>query len=125
MKVIGGVKSAHHFTQYAKMKKETDYEQFLDTLEHDRPNTDWPQGLKALWYDAKGDWGSAHDIAEQMHDSLGSWIHAYLHRKEGDQWNAAYWYRRANRAVATCSLAEEHKSMVLSILPMANNRSNP
>src|SRR5262249_50412517 len=51
--------------------------------------------LRALWHDAQGDWTRAHEIAQEVEDSTGAWVHAYLHRKEGDLGNAGYWYRRA------------------------------
>lgn len=63
--------------------------------------------LAALWHDAQGDWEAAHDIAQDIHTRDGSWLHAYLHRKEGDQWNAGYWYRLAGKPVFTGSLEEE------------------
>jgi hypothetical protein len=53
--------------------------------------------LQALWHDARGDWSAAHDLAQEDHSAAGSWVHAYLHRKEGDADNAAYWYPRAGR----------------------------
>ena len=53
--------------------------------------------LLALWWDARGDWKRAHEIAQDVSDADGAWVHAYLHRKEGDLGNAAYWYRRAGR----------------------------
>ena len=87
------------------------YSGFLETLKHEGPGSDWPEGLKALWYDAKGNWKGSHDIAQEMHNSLGSWIHAYLHRKEGDEFNAGYWYRRAGRTFPQISLKEEHEEL--------------
>ncbi len=54
--------------------------------------------LVALWHDAKGDWARAHEVAQDIDDATGSWVHAYLHRKEGDEGNAAYWYRKAGQA---------------------------
>jgi hypothetical protein len=56
--------------------------------------------LLALWHDARGDWTAAHETAQAIETPLGSWIHAYLHRKEGDLSNAGYWYRRAGRPEA-------------------------
>ncbi len=54
--------------------------------------------LQALWRDAKGDWDGAHPLAQVDESAAGCWVHAYLHRKEGDAGNAAYWYRRAGKA---------------------------
>lgn len=72
--------------------------------------------LLALWYDAKGDWDGAHRVAQKMHDATGAWVHAYLHRKEGDADNAGYWYRRASRPVAACSLEEEWVHIASALL---------
>jgi hypothetical protein len=68
--------------------------------------------LLALWHDAKGDWDAAHDIAQDMHTRDGSWLHAYLHRKEGDQWNAGYWYRQAGKPVHAGTLEQEWEELV-------------
>ncbi len=54
--------------------------------------------LQALWYDARGDWEAAHNAAQDDKSANGSWVHAYLHRKEGDASNAGYWYARARRS---------------------------
>ena len=53
--------------------------------------------LQALWRDAKGDWDGAHKCVDERDESDSMWAHAYLHRKEGDLWNARYWYHRAGR----------------------------
>jgi len=63
--------------------------------------------LLALWHDARGDWEKAHALAQDVDDASGAWVHAYLHRKEGDLGNAGYWYRRANQPIATDSLESE------------------
>jgi hypothetical protein len=72
--------------------------------------------LQALWHDAKGDWNAAHRVAQDIDDDQGAWVHAYLHRKEGDEGNAGYWYRRAGRPVAKGSLTEEWKQLAESFL---------
>ncbi len=82
-------------------------EAFKSTLGENHPPKDWSEPLRALWYAAKGDWESSHDIAQEIHSSMGSWIHAYLHRVEGDKWNAGYWYDRASKPFPECSLEEE------------------
>jgi len=53
--------------------------------------------LRALWYDLSGDWDTAHNIVQRLSDTNAMWIHAYLHRKEPDIWNAKYWYRNAGK----------------------------
>jgi hypothetical protein len=72
--------------------------------------------LKALWRDAHGDWNGAHEIAQAIDDEIGAWIHAYLHRKEGDPGNASYWYRRAGQPVAKESLEQEWQQIVVALL---------
>ena len=68
----------------------------LDDFRQSLTATEPPAGLTlalaGLWWDAKGDWTRAHESAQQDEGKDGSWVHAYLHRKEGDQSNAAYWY---------------------------------
>ncbi len=79
-----------------------------------------PEGLSpfltALWYDAKGDWGAAHDIIDDMPGEKAAWVHAYLHRKEGDAGNAGYWYRRAGKSVCMLSLADEWNEIVTALM---------
>ena len=79
---------------------------FKSTLNQDAPPEVSPL-LRALWHEARGDWDRAHEIAQDVHTNDGSWVHAYLHRKEGDQWNANYWYRRAGRVMPDQTLEEE------------------
>lgn len=98
------------------MTKPDTYDDYLATLKNPSHPLDWPEGLKALWHDAKGDWEASHSIAQEMHNDMGSWIHAYLHRKEGDKFNAGYWYRRANRPFPKFGLEEEHKKIVQFLL---------
>ena len=88
------------------------FKEFKSSLNHSHPPATANDLLLALWYDAKGDWHTAHRIAQDVLTPDGSWVHAYLHRKEGDQWNAGYWYRRANRPVPACGLKEEWEELV-------------
>ncbi|MGB3149268.1 MAG: hypothetical protein WBB27_01290 [Maribacter sp.] len=92
------------------------YTEFQHTLSEASPPDDWPEALKAMWFDAKGDWESAHNIAQDMHNELGSWMHAYLHRKEGDRFNAGYWYCQAGRSYPQVSLEAELRKMVEFVL---------
>jgi hypothetical protein len=75
--------------------------------------------LRALWHDARGDWDAAHKVAQDVDDHDGAWVHAYLHRKEGDIGNARYWYRRAGRPEATDSLDAEWRRIVVALLQAA------
>jgi hypothetical protein len=72
--------------------------------------------LLALWHEARGDWDAAHRIAQDVDDATGAWVHAYLHRREGDPGNAAYWYSRARRPVATGDLQEEWEQIAAALL---------
>lgn len=76
----------------------------------------WPVLLTSLAFDRAGDWNTAHTIAQDVPDTLGSAVHAYLHRKEGVQWNAEYWYSRAGRESFTGTLDEEWESLASEIL---------
>jgi len=88
------------------------YEEFLKTCKNEHPPALWPLPLQALWYDAKENWNASHDIAQDIPSDIGCWIHAYLHRKEGDKFNAEYWYRRANRTYPNYTLQEEFRILV-------------
>jgi hypothetical protein len=89
---------------------------FKNSLISDFPPEGIPIQLKSLWYDAKNDWHRAHDLADGPTDLLSARVHAYLHRKEGDAWNAEYWYRRAGEKKPDMDLEEEWEMLVLRIL---------
>ncbi len=72
--------------------------------------------MRALWLDARGNWDGAHDAAQADEGGAGDWVHAYLHRKEGDAGNAAYWYRRARKPVCKTSLDEEWAAIADALL---------
>jgi hypothetical protein len=91
-------------------------EDFRQTLAKNEP-PELSHALLALWWDAKGDWNKAHASAQQDEQSpAGTWVHAYLHRKEGDLSNAGHWYRRAGRPVATTSLEAEWSTIADALL---------
>lgn len=94
--------------------------EFTASLKQPHPPDGLSPLLKALWYDAKNDWESAHNIAQDIPSADGSWIHAFLHRREGDEGNAAYWYRRAGRPVARGSLQEEWRQIAEELLTRAD-----
>lgn len=75
-----------------------------------------PPLLTAMWWDAKGDWSRAHEIAQDITAIDGSRVHAYLHRKEGDSGNAGYWYHRAGHSPSRLPLEEEWSEIVQSLL---------
>ena len=72
--------------------------------------------LAALWWAGKGDWDKAHEIVQAESDADAAWVHAYLHRVEGDLGNAGYWYRRARKPVATAAVEAEWEQMVSALL---------
>lgn len=72
--------------------------------------------LLALWWDANGDWSKAHEVAQDVETPDGAWVHAYLHRKDGDAGNAAYWYGQAGRPVAGGDLRMEWEEIVRELL---------
>ena len=88
-------------------------QEFRDSLRRDDPPRDMNPALAGLWWDAKGDWKQAHDSAQQDEGPAGAWVHAYLHRKEGDLSNAAYWYARAGRDLSSIRLEEEWEKLVM------------
>lgn len=100
------------------------YEEFILTIENDELPPGVPVYLQALWYDAKGDWQKAHSLIDSLTDKNSCLVHAYLHRKEGDNSNADYWYRRANKARPSVSLQEEWKTISLNLLTAGNHNQN-
>lgn len=76
---------------------------------------DTPVLLRALWHDATGDWDGAHRLAQEVESADGAWVHAYLHRKEGDIGNAHYWYRRAGQPAATGRLEDEWRAIARAL----------
>jgi hypothetical protein len=75
-----------------------------------------PALLKALWWDRQGRWDEAHRIAQDLDSAEAAWVHAYLHRKEGDLGNAAYWYRRAGHPPASDDLWTEWDRIAAALL---------
>jgi hypothetical protein len=92
------------------------FEEFKISLKDERPPSTLGAELKAMWYDGKGDWEMSHNIAQDIQSTSGSWIHAYLHRKEGDNGNASYWYAHANKKMPVYSLEEEWTELVKAFL---------
>jgi hypothetical protein len=72
--------------------------------------------LAALWWAAKGEWGEAHKIVQDEETADAAWVHAYLHRVEGDLGNAGYWYRQAGQPVAKDSLETEWERIASALL---------
>ncbi len=91
-------------------------EELKTSLAHDEPPAGLQAVVRALWQDAKGRWDEAHRIAQDVGDADGAWVHAYLHRKEGDLSNASYWYSRAGRRRPDVSLEEEWEAIAIALL---------
>lgn len=91
-------------------------EEFKASLSATQP----PQGisvlLQSLWLDAKGEWDGAHKLIDEMEEPEAYWVHAYLHRKEGDLSNANYWYRRAGRIMPSYPLQQEWEEITTALL---------
>jgi len=75
-----------------------------------------PRVLQALWYDKKGNWKTAHEIVQNASDADSAWVHAYLHRKEGDLSNANYWYRRSSQPEFKGGLDQEWEQIASVLL---------
>lgn len=90
-------------------------EQFRESLAASLPPPDLGLALTGLWWDAKGDWTRAHESAQQDEGPAGSWVHAYLHRKEGDASNATYWYSRCGRRPSQATLDGEWEEIVVAL----------
>jgi hypothetical protein len=89
---------------------------FHNSLKASHPPAELPSALAGLWWDARGDWVQAHERAQEDEGPEASWVHAYLHRKEGDQENAAYWYRRAGKPVCREPLDAEWRRILSDLL---------
>lgn len=92
------------------------YEQFSKTLSLENPPDNISPYLQSLWFDAKNNWEKAHTMVQDLQDNNAAWIHAYLHRKEGDTGNADYWYRRAGKKRPDVTLAEEWEDIVMTLI---------
>ena len=94
------------------------YQNFLDSQTQPEIPTGLPPLLEALWYAGRDEWDKAHTIAQQHENTpLFDWLHAFLHRQQGDAGNAAYWYSRAGRPEFDGSLRHEWQKMVKTQLP--------
>lgn len=89
---------------------------FKASLNGDAPPEEAGASLRALWHQAKGDWDTAHRIAQDEHDAAGAWVHAHLHRVEGDSANAGYWYRRAGKPFPAATLDAEWDAIAAALL---------
>ena len=91
-------------------------EEFRESLVREEPPRELEIALAALWWDAKGNWKQSHEVAGQDEGPAAAWVHAYLHRKEGDAGNASYWYTRADKTPSKSSLEDEWTEITESLL---------
>ncbi len=89
---------------------------FKASLTGGRPPERLSPVLEALWYEANGDWDRAHRIVQDIPGADAAWVHAYLHRREGDTWNAGYWYSRAGRQKTAIPLDSEWERIAAELL---------
>lgn len=89
---------------------------FLESVTAERPPTDSVPLLHAIWHGLRGEWDAAHEIAQENASADGAWVHAWLHRIEGDLPNASYWYRRAHRPIAQDDTAMEGRTIAAALL---------
>ncbi|MBL7739022.1 MAG: hypothetical protein JNK14_07375 [Chitinophagaceae bacterium] len=97
-----------------------DITQFKQSLSGSKAPEKLSVYMKAMWYDGKGEWEAAHNIIQEKNDDTAAWIHAYLHRKEGDIGNADYWYRRAGRKRPSATLDKEWEDISVELLNTDN-----
>jgi hypothetical protein len=92
------------------------FAEFRISLSLDAPPGALTAPLSALWWDSKGDWARAHSLVDELESAEGMAVHAYLHRKEGVEWNADYWYARAGRQYHRPTLDAEWRALVEGLL---------
>ena len=92
------------------------YDEYILSIENDSEPHGMNIYLQALWWDAKGSWPKAHSLINDLEDPTGCWVHAYLHRKEGDISNADYWYQKSGRKRPSGPLEEERKTIAMELL---------
>ncbi len=95
-------------------------EDFKRSVQGEMPPSMLSAELKGLWWDGKDNWEKSHETVQDLETTDAAWVHAYLHRKEGDIWNADYWYRRAGKVRPNISLDEEWENMVDTLLSLSN-----
>ena len=94
-----------------------DVKWFMDSLDYREPPGGLSDLLSALWWDKKGHWDQAHLLAQENPSDQGSRLHAYLHRVEGDHWNAGFWYQRAGVPYpSNLSLDQEWKDLLTEFI---------
>lgn len=92
------------------------FDDFRKSLSQSSPPEGLPAPVAALWWDAKGDWAHAHGMVDSLSTPEGMAVHAYLHRKEGAEGNADYWYSRASRTYRRPTLEAEWEALAEGLL---------
>ena len=92
------------------------FEKFMASLTEPAPSAGLSLALAALWWMAKGNWERGHDLVDDLDGGEAAWVHAHLHRVEGDQANATYWYRRAGKAPSAAPLEAEREAIAKALL---------
>jgi hypothetical protein len=116
MKILVAEAASYTLNQRT-MSGQMSFADFLCSIEQEKaPSPQLGQALAALWQDRRGRWEIAHSLAQEAGGKDGAWVHAYLHRKEGDDTNAAYWYRLAGRPASRTDLADEWQQIVRTLL---------
>ncbi|MCX7735929.1 MAG: hypothetical protein N2319_04390 [Candidatus Kapabacteria bacterium] len=92
------------------------FEEFKSTLNQENPPAGISKELVALWFEAQGNWDKAHNIVQAMNTKTAAWVHAYLHRKEPNEWNASYWYSIAGRPKPKTTFEEEWEEITRYLL---------
>ncbi len=99
-----------------KVERQQDISAFRAGLSGEKPLSGLAAPIEALWWAAKGDWDKAHRLVQDDESKDAAWVHAYLHRVEGDLPNAGYWYRRAGRPLTEAALEDEWAEIVAALL---------
>ena len=93
-----------------------DLKTFKESLQTGKIPDGLSVSLQALWHEGRGQWQTSHELVQDVPDKNASWIHAYLHRKEGDTWNADYWYSKAGKKRPAASLEQEWEQIATFFL---------
>jgi hypothetical protein len=91
-------------------------EDFQASLNRPGPPDGLSPYLTALWHEKHGDWNAAHEVIQEINDPTAAWIHAYLHRKQGEEDNASYWYRRAGKPFPSYASDQEWDEIAEALL---------
>jgi hypothetical protein len=101
---------------HMKAERQQNAAGFRASLSAEKPPSGLAVPVEALWWAAKGDWDTAHRLVQDDESKEAAWVHAYLHRVEGDLANAGYWYRRAGRPETKAALEDEWAEIVAALL---------